>query len=842
MPSRIKRPHSLSLADLRFPKIDPFGAFHDKHVVLVANPRAQDGAVAKEFPALERIMRGQGGVLHSLNSPDPHMAARRERILGEIREVLGQITPRPPSPFQVYPELPPVVVVTVGGDFTVWEAVRQSLLAAGVSLHPSQDPQGLTEKLRSRMAFILVDKGKAGDNGKQLGAPKHLKEIPRFVNRAVELPFRFPIAELPTPQGPHYEVAGHSYSVGTAGVLFALREENLGKNPDRFWNKGLKSYFRLLPQALTNRIAFLGFEAEVKHFGSDGRVKQHSKMLSCELMVTPNRLIAQVGGVPGAWGETKIVAMPAGGAGLVPLAEYVFRGLATKAGWNQVSPHQSMKTLSADRQIKVAPGEWVEVQTRVPNTLSWRILRFAQELLSGNNQLEPGWFYRKLGLGKAGPAIPPPGAPLEVPAQLNGDGSPPTSSFKVFVPDYSLMALAHHNSPAVRLARDSALLEGKTPLISDQQMVARIVPEEEPKVLEDNPGLRRVRTPFISLRRLDQALNHRDYKMTTTRISEIVAATQRVTSPEGLPNLADRKLTAEKIHHFLQGEKEQVLRSLGRRLWHQGVPLVAGVGALFAGEALADRLGLDAEVDRELRFALMVYLGHAAQANLQPLWEVVANRGLGMPYDFVRTRQVRVASETLAQWTYSRYGNGLRAMAASWRTGALAVEGVLPQGVLTLGAKTALIPLRAAWNMGPGLIASQMAAGIADALDAPAFLKEWAPPVAFFAPDLAGIFAPKITTRLLSDRAFQLGARAFAAGFIADTGFAGLQHALYGSHVGEERQLNARAARLRRERGDLSPLSWRHLVHFFSPTLADHIDSHEYGFGKPNVYRRLIRT
>jgi hypothetical protein len=69
--------------------------------------------------------------------------------------------------------------------------------------------------------------------------------------------------------------------------------------------------------------------------------------------------------------------------------------------------------------------------------------------------------------------------------------------------------------------------------------------------------------------------------------------------------------------------------------------------------------------------------------------------------------------------------------------------------------------------------------------------------------------------------------------------FSGLQHGEHGAGAGHERKLNATAAELRRRESGAGPFSWRHALHFLSPTLADHIDSHAYGFGAPNVYHRL---
>jgi hypothetical protein len=805
-------------------------------VAVVFNENADDGKVAQDFQQLEKLLQGQGATVVGIKTVR-EMQERRARIFNSIIEVLQQVPPRPTAPYRIHQELPPILIMPYGGDSTFCETVRQTAMAAGISFYPDQNPHQIAEQLKSHVDFFLMDKGKAGDNAKQVMAPKKISEIPKFAKRSVELPFWFTLIETPSSNGSHFEVAGHSYSLGVSGLLFARREENLARNPKGFWNKGLKSYFRLLPHAAMNRWGLLGFEVEVKHFQTNGDLKKITTHLVSELMVTPNRLIAKVGGVPGAWGATKVILMPPSGGGLLALGEYVFRGVATKLGWNQVSPNHSMKTISGDREIHVAPGEWLEVETRVPNTFSWNILRYGQEF-AGKAATELGWIYRTLGIGKPGPAIPPAGAFLEVPTQLNGDVAPIHTRFKVHAPDYSLEQLADPDSLGVSLARDSALMEGKSPLISDQKLVAHIIPEEHP-TMELSDRAQRVRTPFLSLRRLNQALSHAELNLGMEGIPELFLGTQGVEDPHDLSKMASRDLTVEKVHDYLTTQQGQLMKNFGRGLWYHGVPLAAGLGVLWGGEILADKLGLDREADKEIRFALMMYLGHGVQANFQPLWEVAAHRVLKHPYDFVRIRQVRVASEVLAQWTLSRHASLWGALGTSWRTGALALESGVEQSLWRWSARAAAIPVRAAWNMGHGLILSRLTEGLVQAFDAPKILQDYGPPAAFFAPDVGRILFPRIASGILAHRGINMGARFFAAGFIADMAFAGWQHGEHGAKATRERRINGAAAELRRRDFPSHVPGWRDVLHFISPTLADHIDSHEYGFGRPNVYHRM---
>lgn len=834
-------PISASSHDLSQPEALPHrtgktGSLQGKTVAVVFNENARDGEVAQDFQKLEKLLQGEGARVVGIKTVRD-LRERRALIMGTMMDLLKEIPSRPPVPHHIYQELPPFLVMPYGGDFTFCETVRQTVMAAGISLHPEQNGRDIADRLKSQVGFFLMDKGKAGDNAKQVLAPDKISKIPKFAKGAVDLPFWFTVIETPTANGGHFEVAGHSYSAGVSGYLFGLREQNLAENPKSYWNKGLKSYFRLLPHAAMNRYGWLGFDVGIKHFYTDGSLKQSTVNRASELMITPNRLIAKVGGVPGAWGETKVILLPPGGGGVMGLLEYVFRGVATKNGWNQVSPHHSMKTISADREISLAPGEWLEVETRVPDTLSWKILRWGQEL-NGRAATELGWIYRTLGIGKPGPVIPPAGSLMEIPTILNGDVVTPHARFKVHVPDYSLEQLAHPGSLGVSLARDSALLEGKSPLISDQKLVAHIIPEEGP-LSEISDRSQRVRTPFLSLRRLDQLLGHRDFKINPERISELLSNVQGVEIPTDLRKLADRELTVEKIHTYLRSQQDLAVKHFGGRLWQQGVPLAAGLGALWGGEILADKFGLDREADREIRFAMMMYLGHAAQANFQPLWEVAINRSLNRPYDFARIRQVRVASEALAQWTYFRHASLGEAIGASWRTGALALETGVRQSLWSMGGRAAMIPARAAWNMGHGLIFSRVTEGLVQAFDAPQPIKDYGPAAAFFLPDAGRILVPRATIGMMSHRGINFGARVFAAGFMADMAFAGWQHAKHGSGATRERRINAVAAELRRRDIGSGLFAWREGLRFLSPTLADHIDSHEYGFGSANVYHRI---
>src|SRR5262249_29456061 len=199
-------------------------------------------------------------------------------------------------------------------------------------------------------------------------APSKLRELPRFINRSVELGFRFPIID-------GAEAGTHSMGFLASGYLFALRQSNRTTNPEGFFNQGLWSYLRLLPHAIFNRYGLVGVDITLTRTSLDGKVLERETMPGAEVTVTPNRIIAGVGGVPGAWGETKVIVLPPGPRGVVALTEYIGRGLLTKLGFNLVGPRRRLWTLSTRRQWLVNPGEQIEVKATVPDTLPWALIR-----------------------------------------------------------------------------------------------------------------------------------------------------------------------------------------------------------------------------------------------------------------------------------------------------------------------------------------------------------------------------------------------------------------------------------------------------------------------------------
>jgi len=806
-----------------------------QNILVVFNPAARDGRVGKELPLLQKTLEQSGARVIPVETL-PDETARRARIVETAQAALA--------------EGGRIFVLPYGGDGTIWETVGEVVRAAGVPFERPLVDFPIVQDLNSRVSFFLAKKGTASDNAVQVGAPSRIGAMPKYLRGAVELPFWFPTVEVNEQPG-RVEVAGHNYGLGSSGFIFSKRIENLARrtedlraNPNsllnrgpigylrNFFNRGLLSYLRLLPSAIFNRYGLLGFDVQLKHYDGQGGMIREATMLGSEVITTSNRIMAGVGGVPGAWGETKVVVLPPFPGGVVPLGEYIFRGIATKLGLNFVGPRSSLRTLSADRQWRIKPGERIEVQARVPvsqpRSFLWRVLRLAHE---------ENFSWRFF---KPGPEVPLPGEPLSVPAQRNGDVVPASSGYTVRSPGVPISMLAHPNSLAVRLARASALINGNVPLISDAQ-VTSFLENHEPRVLQESQDSLEARTPFVSQPRLWRLMKH--HGVSFEQSPDLLLASQHVVGVEQLRNMASSRVEIGKIQEFLQGHQGDVWMEAQQRAgtatrWLRGgLPMFSGIAAMFGAEQLADSLGLDPVKQRELRFGLVVYSSHFVNTNLAPVWEVAANRLLQRPYDFVRTRSVRAAGETFLQYTYERNSSVLQSLWSSWRSSASLEAGV---SSLLMREGLTLLP-KAMWSMGQGLMMSRIAEQVVSQLPHDSWAYRYGPSAAFFLPDFARLMSPSRAMGFFETRAMQWASRAFAVGFAGDMAFTGIYRLEHGDRAGYEQWVNHRSSEARMER-DPGFLGWRYLPHVLAPSLADYWDSHDYLFGASNSERRRIEA
>jgi len=791
-------------------------------LVVVFNPAARDGRVGADLPQLLRTLEVSGARVIPVETV-ADLETRRARIRQATARALegsGKI-----------------FVLPFGGDGTIGETIGEVLRAFGVSFAPVAEAEsaaipdaagsdGTRDATGGRAIFVLAKKGTAADLAVQVQAPSDIRELPRFISRSVELGFRFPIVD-------GAEAGSHSIGFLASGYLFTLRQTNRASNPTGLFNQGLMSYLRLIPHAIANRYGLFGADVTLTRSTLDGKVLQTETMRGADVTVTPNRILAGVGGVPGAWGETKVIVLPAGPRGVLALSEYIGRGLLTKLGLNLVGPRSSLWTLSDRRQWLVNRGEKIEVRATVPDSLAWDLLRTYQDF--------------QIRHGRAAPEtrIPAAGEALTAETQQNGDVVAPRSSFTVHAPEFTITKLSEPNAHAVRLARASWLVRGETPMISDQQMVYNQLPAFEGKVLADEEGDRAVRTHFLSLPRLYRLM--RSYRISPERAESLLTASQGVRTFSELRNMASESLTIETLERWLQSdvgrgwlaENQNGLRALRDRALRGGPPLAVGLAGMLGAERLADLAGLDPVRQRELRFAFVVYLSHAASTSTQALWQVAANRVLGQPYHLSSLRTVRIAGERLAQWTFMERPSLAGALSESTLRG-IGWEAGFSRTLLRRGLSLATLVPRAAWGMGEGLIFSRIAERLVNDLPENSVVRRYAPTAAFFLPDVARIAAPATSLRFLESNSMRFASRAFAAGFIADLGFTGIHRLQNGEQASYQLYTDYRAAELRRQRGDIGVFSWRQIPRLLAPSLSAYLDSHDYLFGASNEARLEI--
>jgi len=781
-------------------------------IIVVFNPSARDGRVGGELPQLLQTLRNSGARVLSVETV-PDLEARRARI----REATAQALQGGGKIF----------VLPFGGDGTIGETIGEVLRASGASFTPGQEHDVGVEVPSGRSIFVLAKKGTAADLAVQVQAPSDVHDLPNFISSSVELSFRFPIVDSA-------EAGSHSIGFLASGYLFTLRGKNRAANPTGRFNQGLLSYLRLIPHAIANRYGLVGADVTLTRSTLDGRVLERETMRGADVTVTPNRILAGVGGVPGAWGETKVVVLPPGPRGVLALTEYIGRGLLTKLGLNLVGPRSRLWTLSARRQWLVNAGEKIEVSASVPNTLSWDLIRTYQDFQIRNGNADEST------------RVPAAGETLRAETQQNGDVVASRTSFTVHAPSFTITKLAAPNSLAVRLARASWRVRGETPMISDQQLVYNQVPAYEPKILENILGRRTVRTPFLSMPRLYDLMGR--YRISPERAEHLLTASQGVENFSHLERMATEGLTIENLDRWLSGTEGQNwirehgngLHSLRERVLRGGPPLATGLAAMLGAERLADIVGLDPLRQRELRFAFVVYLSHAASASTHALWQATANVMLGRPYHLASMRTVRIAGERLAQWTCLERSS-LTGALGEGALRSLGWEAGFARTLLRRGVSLATLLPRSAWNMGEGLIFSRIAERLTQNLPENSAVRRYAPTAAFFLPDVARIAAPARTLSLLESRSMRFASRAFAAGFIGDLSFTGIQHLRLGDRAAYEMFTDMRTAELRRQRGEIGNFSWRQIPRLLAPSLSAYIDSHDFLFGSSNEARLEIQ-
>ncbi|MFO1462454.1 MAG: hypothetical protein U1F66_01650 [bacterium] len=275
-----------------------------------------------------------------------------------------------------------------------------------------------------------------------------------------------------------------------------------------------------------------------------------------------------------------------------------------------------------------------------------------------------------------------------------------------------------------------------------------------------------------------------------SRIPHLIAAASGVENRESLSRIVSERMTVERLREWVQSpegrtfmaERGDAFRdTFHNRLREGGPGLAMGLVSLLGAEQLADVVGLDARNHPQERFMFVVGLSHIAGNVTSAGTEVFLNRSLGSAFNFVETRAVAAGGEAAVQFSFearSSLGRALfdsltRNFGLTGGLGRIAWNGT--RGLVTM-------PFRAAWGMGPGLMASAIVdrtigSQFAEGSRARSAIRFGS----FFLPDLYRIGVGGRGPAIFETAGLRWASRAFAAGFIADMAFSGYNRWQYGA-------------------------------------------------------------
>jgi hypothetical protein len=790
------------------PSIPP-QSFEGQNLLVVFNRNARQGRFAGEAEGLRRILGGMGFRVHFLETvPDP--VERSERIREAATRILNE---SPNAALQVFP---------VGGDGITDEAMREAVQTITGPLNEVPPDSDVNEILKMRLGPGLVARvGTASDIGTQLGAPPgwghslrslgrrliglgpppHFTGLPRFISNSQTLPMGIPVVHSYVAPN---RTAFHSAGFGTSGYLFSRAEANRRADPTNFWNQGLLNYFRVLPRAI-REYGLMGVGVEIEH---RGRV---DSFRVGEVLGSSNRILAFAGGIPGRWGEFKLLAIPNGPAGVAVMMEAVARGLGTKLGYNLVGADADFWTLSRERQITLRPGERARLRFFDPSTR----------------------------------------APVEVPWQLNGDAvAHPTSEAEIYVPPVTIPVRADQGAEALRLYREDELRRGLSVSNGDGASFSVALNLDRPSFLTTSRGGGGATSAFYPASDLRAVVT--GYDLEPSRLPLLIARAHGVQTRDELASLGFRPLSMEKVEHWLRSEQGRarldadwglVGDTFRNRLETEGPGLALGLVTFAAADRLATRVGIDPERDRLLHFSAVAYTSHAVNLAGNASASVLINRARGIPYDWAAV-EGRGAQGLMAQrMVYETEPGLLRAMGkATLRSWGLrgGVEFLTVRGA----AQAAAVPFRVAYGMGPGLAASRLTDTLLSrVVPEQTEFRHAASGLAFFAPSLYHLAAGNRGLAILESVALRRMGALFAAGFIADLLFTGVQSLSYGNRAAEERWINHRVSALRDLREDRGLVSFHGLLDLICPEIAAYNETFDdWSLQRNEDYRRVSES
>lgn len=786
--SRFPFPFQGPVVDELFRRPSPFppNDFQGHSILVVYNPRARQGAYAREAQSLRSALESMGFEVHFLETVAD--AGERLRL---IRNTSAPLLERNHGRG--------LHILPVGGDGTADQVIREVAQNITGPLHDIAPGSEANEALRRRLAStIILRTGTASDIANQLDAPPHylglrsrwnallrrpapavFGEVPDFLSRTQVIPMG--IASIRSPQGGDSSVF-HSVDFGTGGYVFELGERNRQANPDSVWNRGIFNYLRVTPQAI-REYGMKGFEVEINHHGRTERFRVG------DVLGSTSRTIAGVGGIPGRWGEFKILAVPNGPMGVVTMFEALIRGLPTiYMGGNMVDADSEFWTLRRERQITLRPGERATLRFFDPVTRE----------------------------------------AIQVPWQANGDAIPKhVHEAEVYVPPLTIPVRSAPGSLGMRLFQQDELRRGLAtgdPEIGRDLPISRWVsPADFYRTFWGGTAAVSGFYPASDLRSLATSLD-----LEPARIPLLVAHAHGVTHRDAMENIKNNALSMERLERWAQSEEGAAYIQGNRALWGDtfrnrlethGVGLAMGAATMYFSNRLAKGVGIDPQRDPFLHFTATALASHGMNQVGNAAAGVLINRWRGIPYD-VAMVETRSAQGLLAsRMIYESHPNLVQAM----RTATLRSVGFQggPRSILARGVKSVFtVPGRMAMGMGLGLASSRLTAIALENTQMNEERRYHLASAAFFAPNVYHLAAGNRGMAMLESSSFRRVNAVFSAGFIADLAFTGIHSLVYGNQAPELRWRNHMLSAARERRENRGHFSMQGLFTLLSPELA----------------------
>jgi hypothetical protein len=396
----------------------------------------------------------------------------------------------------------------------------------------------------------------------------------------------------------------HSVGFGTSGYLFTQYESNRVSAPQNPWKQGLVGYFRILPEAI-REYGLTGVEVEIEHHGRSDRFRVG------ELLGSSNRIVAASGGIPGRWGEFKLLAIPSGPAGVFVLGESMFRGLCTQLGINLVGVMQ--RTFGVQAAFDLAQlfarrfGIRFEFNMVGADSLLWTLSPERQITLRPGERARLRFF------------DPTTGEAVSVPWQLNGDAvAKPTTEAEIYVPPVTVPTRVRTGAVALKLYEQDELRRGLS-LSDGTEPPLPIAKYIEPPFFHSTLlGGSRATSAFYPASDLRALVTGHDIE--PARLPLLIARAHGVNLPGDLPRIHENSLSMEDMERWVRSEEgrrqiEADRALLGdtfrNRLEIHGVGLGLGLLTLYASNRLMTRLGVDPQRDPVLHFSGVALSSHA---------------------------------------------------------------------------------------------------------------------------------------------------------------------------------------------------------------------------------------